>query len=56
MFKNLTDSELTALFIRIRTGRDRVNDATGISDLTAYSLVIEASDIMADIHAENAQR
>ena len=56
MFTELTDAELIALFIRIKSGRDRAWDATGSGQRARTQVVLDATDIMNDIHIENAGR
>jgi hypothetical protein len=56
MFSALTNSELTALFCRIKSGRDRAYYATGIANETCHFVSQELNGIMEDIHAENQSR
>lgn len=56
LFASLTDAELIALHIRIRSGRDRAWRATGPDADARYLVVTDASEILTDIHVENAQR
>jgi hypothetical protein len=56
MFADLTDAELSALYIKMHTGRDRAYYSTGIPNTAVTFLVGELNGIMQDIHDENVAR
>jgi hypothetical protein len=56
MFSDLTNGELCALFIRIKAGRDRAYRAFAPRGDARYLVCVDASEIMVDIHDENAAR